>query len=101
MATICPLCGKGTLKVGEKMVYCSERIIKRDGKDFFNDGECDFHIGFKQKIFGRDLTPKDIKALVEGKTIKNKKGDVLRLDLENTEFFTSIDFAERPEDKDL
>lgn len=101
MATVCPLCKKGTLKKGDKMVYCDEYKPKKEGKDWINNGECEFHIPYNQKAFGRTLTANDIKKLVEGGTLKNAKGDTLELDIENTEFFTRITFAQRPEDKDL
>jgi len=100
MATICPKCNKGTLKKGEKMVYCSEYKPKKDeaGK-WINEGTCDFKIHFANKVFG-SIDAKQIKELVEGKTIHNKKGDSMSLDLES-EYFTKIEFAPKVEDEDL
>ncbi len=100
MATICPKCNKGTLKKGEKMVYCSEYKPKKDEKgNWTNEGSCDFKITFANKVFG-NIDAKQIKELVDGKTITNKKGDSMVLDLER-EFFTKIEFAPKVEDEDL
>jgi hypothetical protein len=100
MATYCPVCNKGTLKVGDKLVYCSDRVVEKVGNDFIDKG-CLFKVNFDQKkVYGDVLTPGDIKALVEGKTLTSKKGHSLVLDLNNT-FFTKITFAEKKADKDL
>lgn len=101
MATVCPLCKKGTLKKGEKMVYCTGYQPQKDGKEWFNSGECDFHIPYNQKAFGRVLSNNDMKKLIDGESIRNAKGDVLTLDLSVKGFYTKIDFAERPEDEDF
>lgn len=100
MATICPKCKKGTLKKGEKMVYCSEYKPKKQGNDFINEGTCDFHISFKNGAWGKAITPAEIKQIVEGKTVTNQKGDTLELDL-TSKFFTKITFAPKTEDEDL
>jgi hypothetical protein len=100
MATVCPKCKTGTLKKGEKMVYCSEYKPKKDGNEWKNEGTCDFRIMYKNKAWGSDLAPGDIKKLVDGGTLENKKGDKMTLDLDN-EFFTRIEFAPKPEDEDL
>lgn len=98
MATICPLCKKGTLKKGELQVYCSEKKWNSEKK--INEG-CDFHIFFNQtKVFGEKIDAKQIKALVEGNAIISKKGHKMTLDLENKKFFTKIEFATK-EDEDL
>lgn len=100
MATTCPVCNKGTLKLGEKFVYCSERSVEKIGTEFIDKG-CEFKINFDQKnIFGSVLTPADIKNLVEGKTITSKRGHTMVLDTTN-KFFTKITFAPKKEDKDL
>jgi len=66
-----------------------------------NDG-CDFHIFFDQKkIFGEKIDAKQVKALIDGQTLESKKGNKLTLDLENKDFFTKIEFAEKEEDEDL
>jgi len=100
MATTCPKCGKGTLKKGEKMVYCSEYKPKKDGNEWRNEGTCDFRIMYANKAWGSALSPGDIKKLVSGETLTNTRGDKMTLDLEN-EFFTKIEFAPKPEDEDL
>ena len=100
MATLCPLCGKGTLMKGEKMVYCSNYKPKKEGKDWYNEGDCEFHIPYKQAVFGRDLTPADIKRLVAGEPVKNKKGDSMILDLDSP-YYTHIEWSPRAEDKEL
>lgn len=90
MAT-CPKCKTGTLKVGEKMVRCSNYEAEKDAHgDWHNKGTCDFRLPFENKLFGK-MTKEDIKALIEGKTIKNKKGDSATLDLES-QYLVKIDF---------
>jgi hypothetical protein len=100
MATNCPLCSTGKLKKGAKMVYCENYKPQKEGNEWFNNGECEFHLPFANKVFGRTLKDSDIKQLLEGKTIKNSKGDTMTLDLDS-EYFTRIDFATRPEDRDF
>ena len=102
MGRLCPVCGKKNVKVNpeETMVYCEEyKVTKVDG-EFVNQGDCDFHIPFKQKIWGTSLTKKDMVALIEGKTLKNPKGDKMTLDLDSP-YFTHIEFAEKKPSKDL
>ena len=102
MATTCPKCGKGTLKKGEKMVYCSEnKPVKNPDGTWGNDGTCDFRIAYAAKAFGRSISPQEIKTIVEGGTITNeKKHATMTLDLDS-EYFTKIEFAPREEDEDL
>lgn len=101
MATLCPKCKTGSLKKGEKMVYCSEnKPTKMEDGSWGNGGTCDFRITFANKAFGRSVTPQEIKTLIEGKSISNKRGDVMKMDLDS-QFFTSIKFAEKTEDEDL
>lgn len=100
MATQCPVCKKGTLKKGEKMVYCEHYKPRLDGKEWYNEGDCDFRIPYQNKKFGKTFTSGDIKKLLEGGTIKNAKGDVAMLDL-NNEYFVAIEFAARKEDRDF
>lgn len=97
--TPCPVC-QGKLKKGEKMVYCENYKPKKDGKDWYNEGSCDFHIPFNQKVFGKTLSPADIKRLLAGEILRNSKGDMMSLDL-SSDFFTAIEFAPRKEDKDF
>ncbi|WP_128992089.1 hypothetical protein [Arcobacter sp. CECT 8986] len=98
MAITCPNCKKGTLKKGEKMVYCSEYKPTKNGDKWTNEGSCDFRIMFDQsKIFGKNLTPADIKNIVDGGTIENGQKK-LSLDLDNKDFFVKI---EKEEDEDL
>lgn len=101
MATLCPICQKGTLKKAEKFVYCSERKVEKVGNGFKDIG-CTFKIIFDQKkIFGSVLSPGDVKKLIEGETITSPKGHELTFDPSNTDFFTKITFAEKQEDEDL
>ena len=98
MATLCPKCKIGTLKKGEKMVYCTEYKPKKEGNDWINEGTCEFRIMLDQsKVFGKNLTPADVKTLVEGKKIVNKNKTLL-MDLENKDYFVKI---EKDEDEDL
>ena len=97
MATICPKCKEGSLKKGDKMVYCSNYKPTKKGDSWVNEGSCDFKIMYKNKIWGEDLTPADIKKLVEGGELTNKRGDKMKLDL-NNEYFTAF---EKVEDEDL
>lgn len=95
MQNKCPLCGKGTLKQNEQMVYCTGYQPQKDSKEWFGSGECDFHIPFKQKAFKKDLTASEIESIIDGNSIKNSSGDILSLDLSVKGFYTKIDFAER------
>jgi len=98
MAMTCPKCGKGTLKKGEKMVYCTEyKPHKNENGEWVNEGTCEFRIMYKNKVWGEDLTSADIKELVQGNVIVNARGDTMKLDLDS-EFFTKI---EKKEDEDL
>ena len=98
MATMCPKCGKGTLKKGEKMVYCSEYKPIKKGNEWVNEGSCEFRIMYKNVVWGEDLTPGDIKKMVEGGELTNKRGDKMKLDLSNSNYFTKI---KKVEDEDL
>lgn len=100
MATMCPKCGSGTLKKGEKMVYCTDYKPVKNSGVWSNEGSCDFHITYQNKAWGQPLSPGDIKKLVEGETLTSKRGHKMTLDLSN-DFFTKIDFAEKGEDEDL
>lgn len=98
MAITCPNCNKGTLKKGEKMVYCSEYKPTKDGENWKNTGSCDFRIMLDQKkIFGKTLLPTDIKKLVDGESLENGQKK-LTLDLDNKDYFVKI---EKEEDEDL
>ena len=101
MATLCPLCKKSNLKKrGDVMVLCEGyKPKKEDSGEWTNEGDCEFHIGFKNKVFG-SINASQVKDMVEGKTISNSKGDKMVLDLESN-FYTSITFAEKKEDEDL
>jgi hypothetical protein len=88
------------LKKGEKMVYCSNRAVEKKGNDFVETG-CKFKIIYNQsKIFGENISAKDIKKLIEGETLVSKKGHKMTLDLSNQDFFTKIEYNE-VEDDDL
>jgi len=100
MATTCPKCKKQNLKKGEKMVYCEEYRPKKVGESWANEGKCDFRINFANRVWGSSLSAGDVKALVDGKKLRNKKGDKMELDLES-EYFTKIEFAPKVEDEDL
>lgn len=94
MATLCPLCKKANLTKKEnnpKDVRCANYHPKKVDGEFINTGECDFHINFKSNWGMLDTTK--IIQLVGGKKLKNSKGDTIELDLENSEFFTNIDFV--------
>lgn len=97
---LCPICKTGTLKKGETQVYCENYKPKKDANGaWINEGSCDFRIIYKNKIFG-EITSAQVKELVEGKSVKNKKSDLLSLDLDNPHF-TKITFAEKKPDDDL
>ncbi len=99
MATMCPKCKEGTLKVGEKMVRCSGYEPEKDAQGVWhNKGNCDFRIPFENKLFGK-ITKEQVKELIEGKTIKNKKGDTMVMDLEN-QYLVKIEFH-KVEETDL
>jgi len=95
MATQCPLCQKANLTQKEnnpKDVRCSNYKPKKVNGEFVNTGSCDFHINYKS-TWGT-LDAKKIIALVNEKTLKNKDGATISLDLDNEDFFTKIEFAE-------
>jgi len=80
------------------MVYCAGYKPEKVGNDWKNTGSCDFRILFDQKkVFGKALEPKDIKDLVEGKTLVNGIRK-LNLDLTNNDYFVKIT---KDEDEDL
>jgi len=97
--TPCPVCGR-KLKKGEKMVYCEEYKPKKDGKDWYNEGNCEFRITYKNKLFGRDLTDRDIKSLLDGNKLKTRNGDTVTLDVD-ADSFLHFEWKERKEDKDF
>jgi len=86
----CPKCN-GQLKKSETMVFCENYKPVKQGNDFVNEGTCEFRIMFKNKVFGT-IEPNDVKTLLGGGTVKNKKGDSMVLDLDS-DFFTKISFA--------
>lgn len=94
--TMCPLCNKNTLQIRETGVWCKDNRPKydKDSKGYYNDGDCDFKILFEQKAFKKTLSPRDIKAIIEGNTIKNMSGDMMKLDLDS-EYFTTITWKEK------
>lgn len=97
----CPICENGTLKKGEKLVYCSERKLEKVGTQLVDKG-CKFKVIFDQKkVFGSVITPIDVKNLVAGQTLISSKNHKMVLDLANKDFFTKITFAEKIEDEDL
>ena len=101
MAIKCPICGNGTIKKGDKLVYCSERKAEKRGNTFVDIG-CKFKIVLDQKkVFGDVLSVSSIKDLLAEKTIISTKGHKMTLDLSNSDFYTKIEFAEKKEDEDL
>ena len=98
--TTCPICGKGILKRAEDRIYCSENKPEKVGKEWINNGTCDFVIFRKQKLFGRELMDSDLKKLLAGGSLKDKKGNLLQFDKESP-YFLHITFAEKPEDKNF
>ena len=95
MATLCPLCKKANLTQkanNPKDVRCSNYRPKKIDGEFVNTGECDFHINFKSN-WGT-LDAKKIVSIVNGNKLKNKDGATISLDLENTDFYTKIEFSE-------
>jgi len=95
MATLCPLCKKANLIQKEKNpkdVRCANYKPKKIDGEFVNTGSCDFHINFKSN-WGT-LNTKIILDLVNGKSIENKDGAIISLDLENTDFFTKIEYPD-------
>lgn len=103
MATQCPKCQKGNLKLKkEKMVYCENyKPKKNEDGSWVNEGTCDFRILLDTKMYKIDA--KQAKELIENKEIEitTKKGDKARLilDLEN-EFNCRLEF-EKEEDEYL
>lgn len=98
MATMCPKCKTASLKKGDKMVYCSEYKPKKVNEIWENEGTCDFRIMYAQsKSFGREITPVEIRDIVEGATLTNGAKKI-SLDLTNKDFFVKI---EKDEDEDL
>ncbi len=99
MAISCPKCGEGILKKGQKMVYCTEYKPKKNEKGkWVNEGECDFHIAYKQKLLKRALKQDEIKKIVAGEVIEI---DSARVSLDvNNPFFIKIEFLNK-EDEDL
>ena len=86
MATMCPKCGKESLKKGEKMVYCAGYKPVKNGDSWTNEGTCEFRILFDQKkVFGKTIEPKEVKDLVERKTLSNGAKKLI-LDLQSPYF---------------
>jgi len=97
MATKCPLCEKANLTQKEKNpkdVRCLNYKPRKIEGEFINQGTCDFHINFKSN-WGI-LNTQKILELVNGKELENKDGAIISLDLDNTDFFTGIEY---PDDK--
>ncbi len=99
MAIKCPKCGEGTLKKGEKMVYCSDYKPRKNGNEWVNEGSCDFRIMFRQKILKRSIKPEEIKKIVQGEAVQIDNATV-SLDLNNP-FYLRVEFGEKQEDPDL
>lgn len=100
MATKCPKCKNSNIKLGEKMAYCADYKPKKEGGVWKNEGKCNFRINLGNKVWGKTLEGSDIKKLITGETLINKKGDKMTMDLES-EYFTKIEFAPKVEDEDL
>ena len=86
--TTCPICGKGILKRAEDRIYCSENKPEKVGKEWINNGTCNFVIFTKQKLFGR------------GGSLKDKNGNLLEFDKESN-FFLKVTFAPKQEDRNF
>lgn len=97
MATMCPKCGKGTIKKNDNTVYCSEYKPEKSGNDWVNKGTCEFRTSFSQKIFGKTLKIEEMKDLISGKILVNGQKK-LKLDLANEKYFTE---NLKDEDEDL
>lgn len=98
MATTCPACKELTLEVREYGVCCKGYLPKKDGKEYYNSGTCNFRINYEQKVFDKKLSKGDIKTLIEGGELKNKKGDVMKMVQDpspNDDFFTEIEWKEK------
>lgn len=96
---ICPKCNKGTLKAGEKLVRCDCCVMEKlPSGEWINKGSCDFRIPYEYPNFGK-LSKEDIRALVSGQSVKNKRGDTATLDLQG-EYLLKIDFF-KFEEEDL
>lgn len=97
----CPLCGNHDLLLRKgTMIYCPDYKPQKEGNEWINTGNCDFHIAFNQKAFGKKLTDSEMRKLLEGGDLVNSKGDTMSLDLtQENGFFTTINWAVRPEDK--
>ena len=95
----CPKCN-GKLKKVEAMVFCENyKPIKNESGDWKNEGNCEFRIMFKNKIFGT-LSGDDIKKMLSGGYAENKKGDKIFLDTQS-QYFTKIEFAPKVEPEDF
>lgn len=94
MAKICPLCNEKNLGYDDKKLCCSGYKPMKDGKEWYNGGDCDFHINFKNKSFGT-LKLQDVINIIDGNKVRNKNGDTIELDLTNTQYFTKIVKAEK------
>ncbi len=95
----CPKCNAKLKKV-EAMVFCENyKPIKNDKGEWINEGSCDFRIMFKNKIFGT-LSPDDVRKMLAGEFVENKKGDKIFLDM-SSPFFTRIEFAPKEEPEDF
>lgn len=95
MATNCPACKENTLEIREYGVCCKQYLPKKSGKEYYNSGTCNFRINFEQKAFDKKLTANDIRTLIEGGEIKNKKGDVMKMIQDpssNDDYFTDIEW---------
>ena len=87
MATQCPKCKNGNLKLKKnKMVYCQNyKPVKTENGEWVNKGSCDFRILLDTKLY--KIEPSQVKELlakgeIEIKTKKNDKAKLI-LDLEN------------------
>jgi len=101
MATQCPKCKAGNLKVKkEKMVYCENyKPVKKESGEWVHDGSCYFRILLDTKMY--KIQPADVKNLIEKGEIDItlKKGDKAKLilDLKN-EYNCFLEFAKIEDD---
>lgn len=96
MATQCPICQKGTLRISKysQNVDCSEiEYAVLPGTDYPQNVGCDFDFDFgrSKAEFGVELTTADIKTLISGGEIALSDGDTLIFDPAKR---TSIDYTD-------
>jgi len=96
----CPICEKKLKKV-DTMVFCENYKPKKlESGEWKNEGTCEFRVLFKNKLWGT-MTPENVKTLLNGESVENKKHDKISLDVKNAPFFTKVEFAPKVEPEDF